>query len=197
MGIKSLSNSSGIVNFQKHQSMLAGIELNKFHHLETVRLGSSVASVEFTNLGQYSDYQHLQIRAVARSTRGSSTADFAKITFNSDTTGYARHALYGNGSSVLSFGLTDIAGTPDFPAASSTANAFGAFVVDILDPFETTKNTTMRVFGGSASSPSQIMLESSLWIDTAAVNSMKFESGNSAGFVAGSRFSLYGLKVRA
>jgi hypothetical protein len=132
-----------------------------------------------------------------RTTR-SNTADFLKLTFNADTTGYARHALYGNGSSVGSYGLTDIISTCDIPGGSAGSNQFGAVVMDILDPFETTKNKTTRALGGTVGSLNRIQLDSGLWIDTSAVSSIKLESGNAgegANLAIGSRFSLYGIKA--
>lgn len=199
MGIKSLSNSSGIVNFQKHQSMLAGIELNKFHHLETVRLGSSVASVEFTNLGQYSDYQHLQLRATNKVARSGSSAGTFSLKINGATTGYRNHRLLGDGASVSSsdyslpylfFGLT---------ARADNSYVFGTQIVDILDPFDTSKNTTIRTLTGIVDSGEQnIALVSGLYNATTAVDSLEFfEGATSSSILAGSRFSLYGLKVRA
>ena len=201
MGIKSLSNSSGIVNFQKHQSMLAGIELNKFHHLETVRLGSSVASVEFTNLGQYSDYQHLQLRYVARDNRNLSGTNNFKIYFNGDgsSSNYSYHFMFNSGSTVASTASTSqsqmLIGY--VPMANDTADAYGAGVIDILDAFETSKYKTVRNLGGvHVSAGPLIILHSGLWFDTSAIDSITIPA-NTASWVAGTRFSLYGLKVRA
>lgn len=191
MGIKSLSNSSGIVNFQKHQSMLAGVELNKFHHLETVRLGSSAASVTFTNLGQYSDFQHLQIRMVSNG----STLQNQFIQFNGDTgSNYKSHFLYGDGSSAGSATYSDnskiyVGNSPN------TANQFAGVIIDILDPFETTKNTTLRAFYGSTGY-NVVQLHSGAWFNTASLNSILIDQAT-GNYSSGSRFSLYGLKARA
>lgn len=202
MGIKSLSNSSGIVNFQKHQSMLAGIELNKFHHLETVRLGSSAASVEFTNLGQYSDFQHLQIRMTARSTRSADNSNYY-VKFNGDTgSNYAQHYMRGNGSAMESANL-QTSGTQGvyvyqgLTSATSGTGTYAASVIDILDPFSTDKYTTIKVFTGFTGAISRVLLESGLWMSTNAVDSITFTEYYGGSFVSGSRFSLYGLKARA
>lgn len=204
MGIKSLSNSSGIVNFQKHQSMLAGIELNKFHHLETVRLGSSAASVEFTNLGQYSDFQHLQIRMVARSDEaGSSNLRDLRIQANADTgSNYAAHVMraggdgnvYSNAAASQSSVATSF---PVFPRPSNPTTQFGAVILDVLDAFETTKYTTFRMLGGAKpDGEDHIWLGSGLWMNTNALTEIKLFA-NSGNFGSNSRFSLYGLKARA
>jgi hypothetical protein len=78
-------------------------------------------------------------------------------------------------------------------AASSTAasNIFGASVVDILDPFESSKNTTVRTLNGGAGFG--VGLISSFWNNTASVTSISLIPGTGANFVAGSRFSLYGV----
>jgi hypothetical protein len=176
----------------------SGVSAGSFDLLETQTLSSATASITFSSLSTYaSTYQHLQIRMAIRTTR-SNTADFLKLTFNADTTGYARHALYGNGSSVGSYGLTDIISTPDIPGGSAGANQFGAVVMDIVDAFETTKNKTTRALGGTVGSVNRIQLDSGLWIDTSAVSSIKLESGNAgegANLAIGSRFSLYGIKA--
>ena len=192
--IKSALQSS-LTNDVKYASMSAGNLPSSEYLIQTTVVGATpVASVEFDVSDYAGVYRHLKIVSAIRTTRASSSADFLKITFNSDTTGYARHALYSNGSTPASYGLTDIIGTSDFPASTSPANQYGAFVMDILDPFNTNKNTTIRLLGGSAGSPSQIMLTSGLWVDTTPVSSIKFEPGNvSSNIDQYSRFSVYGV----
>jgi hypothetical protein len=194
MAVRSLAQSS-LVEPSSTNSMLAGYSGNDFHHLETVRLSSSAASVTFSNLARYSDFQHLQIRAVARSNRSGTGGLAVNITLNGVTTGYQTHLLYGRGSSVLSAAYAG-RGIERMTNAGSEANAFGAFVTDILDPFETTKNTTIRSLGGYSATDPIISLTSTGWFNTASVTSIQL-SDPDASFIAGSRFSLYGLKARA
>ena len=76
--------------------------------------------------------------------------------------------------------------------SAATASAFGGGVVDILDPYSTTKNKTIRGLGGLAAT--NIALRSGSWASTDSVTSitcLPFSGGN---WVAGSRFSLYGIK---
>ena len=201
MPIKSLSQSS-LLSFQKYSSFLAGnaaYSPSSYDLLETEILTGSQASVTFSNLNSTygSTYQHLQIRLVGRFAASYSNIEPA-IQFNSDTGGnYTRHRLEGNGSSVTSSAQASqtyltLAG---MPAASSTANVFGGAVIDILDPFETTKYTTVRSFGGMTSD-NHISLKSGLWMNTAAVDEIKlFEGFFATSWVQYSRFSLYGLKA--
>jgi len=200
MAIKSLARSS-ILQPQETRFALAGYQTNMFHHLETVRLSSSASTVEFTNLNQYSDYQHLQVRYVVRSGLAD-VVDELFIYLNGDTgSNYANHYLRSNGSAVQSNAFTSYSKLYDagntITGASAPANSFGVGVLDILDPFETTKYTTTRTLGGSPySAAGYVALNSGLWMNTAALTSIEFDLPSST-FVSGSRFSLYGLKVRA
>jgi len=166
-----------------------------FDLLETQVLGSAVSSVTFSSLSTYaSSYQHLQIRFTARSTSGAGSTLYTNFTLNSDTgANYAWHSLRGNGSNVGSFaGTSQNYGRSGLATGSTAAsNAFAASVLDILDPFETTKNKTTRFLAGAG----EIYLGSSFWNNTAAISSITVSEGYSSNFVTGSRFSLYGSKV--
>jgi hypothetical protein len=80
------------------------------------------------------------------------------------------------------------------PAANGTSGAFAAGVIDILDPFNTSKNTTVRILTGLNASASKISLMSGAWYDTASLTSIQIFVGNSENILAGSRFSLYGIR---
>ena len=153
-------------------------------------LGSAQASVTFSSLGDYSStYKHLQIRAAVRG----SLLDNIILRINSDTgSNYKSHILFGDGSSVGS----DVYANTDkiyLGNASSTANQFVGLVLDVLDPYSTTKNTTTRTMYGNAGSPNVVQLLSGLWINTASITTLQIlhDSGN---LETGSRFSLYGIK---
>lgn len=164
---------------------------SSFVLLETVTLTSAQASVEFTGLNtKYgSIYQHLQVRASHIQTTSGETA---LMQFNGDTaSNYRVHALRGNGSSVSSADYGNrgslVVGV-DVPSTSIPA----AFVCDILDPFETTKNKTVRTLAGYGSG-GNVNLYSGLWTNTAALTSLKVlaSSGNLG---TSTRVSIYGLK---
>ena len=169
-----------------------------FDLLETQVLGSAAASVTFSSLSTYaSSYQHLQLRVTARTSRAD-TGDDIILRFNNDSTvaNYRYHALYGTGSVAGSENAQVATGARFMQAtgANFTASAFNAGVCDILDPFETTKNKTIRTLSGVPGSYDRIWLASNLWANTSAVTSITLVSGFSANFVTGSRFSIYGLK---
>ena len=162
-----------------------------FDLLETQVLGSSQASVTFSSLGTYSNYKHLQIRMVARASRSGATTDPLIVKLNSTTQTYGHH-LFGNGSSVGSGNIATSYSLLDaITGATATANAFGACVIDILDPFETTKNKTIRALTGANT---VVSLSSTFWNFTTAVSSIELSAFSATNFLVGSRFSLYGIK---
>lgn len=193
MAVKSLAQSS-LVIAPPTNSLLGRYQPNAFHHLETVRLSGNTSIVDFTNLARYNDYQHLQLRMLTKSTRASANDDPIVMRFNSDSNSanYRYHILYGNGSSI---GTDGNSGFIYGGAGSSTTSSFGAMVTDILDPFDTVKNTTTRTLGGV--SPQLTTFSSSAWFSTAAVTSISVASFTSSSFIAGSRFALYGIKARS
>ena len=162
--------------------------------LEQQVLGSTTASVTFSNLATYaSTYKHLQIRLVARDNGGLGFSSIG-FRFNNDSSSiYARHSLSGNGSSVSSSAASSE--TQGFLGgithAGSTANSFAPMVIDLVDAYAS-KNKTVRVLGGQTQD--SVYLISSLWASTAQINSMNIYSRIGADFVTGSRFSLYGVK---
>jgi hypothetical protein len=163
--------------------------------IATEILTTSQSSVTFSSLGTYSaDYKHLQVRATVR-------RDFAEtfggihLRFNGDTSSsYVSHRLRGNGSAVQAtyYPANTYMELNQVLGSTSPTGSFSAFVTDILDFSSTTKKTTVRTFQGSLVSD-QVALLSGLYDNTAAITQISFgvESGN---YIAGCRFSLYGLR---
>jgi hypothetical protein len=169
-----------------------------FDLLQTEILTGSQASVTFSDLNSTygSTYQHLQIRMVVRTDRAT-TSDNIRARVNGDTgSNYAYHGLFANGSTVgaKSAGISQTVFDFDRAAAATASSGiFGAVVLDILDPFETSKYITFRTLGGVTTNT--INLGSGLWMDTDAMSSFSILPGSGSNFVTGSRFSLYGLKA--
>jgi hypothetical protein len=200
MAIKSFTRST-IENNIFYRSMLAGntaFAPSDEDILAEEVLTTTTASVTFSSLATLAaGYQHLQIRLTAR-TNVASDNDVYRIQLNGDTgTNYSSHRMYGNGSSVVANAYT----SEDFmrnlgaiAGNTATANVFGAGIIDILDAFEATKYTTVRSFSGTWRTTSGLVgLQSGMWMNTAAVSSILID-GLSGSFVAGSRFTLIGLK---
>jgi hypothetical protein len=161
--------------------------------IETQILGSAAASITFTGLATYASvYKHLQIRALARTTRAAAT-DGGYIRLNGDTgSNYAHHTLYGDGTSVLSINSPSQAQMAILGVVgnTATANMFVPSVLDILDAYSSTKNKTLRSLNGITA----IGLSSGLWMNTASLTSITLTTQIGPNWLAGSRFSLYGIK---
>ena len=139
-------------------------------------------------------YQHLQLRVIAFDT--DNTNRIGEIQFNSDTgTNYARHWLYGDGSSASASGVATTNRINAWVAwGTSTTNPTVA-IVDILDYASTSKYKTVRCFSGTDrnSTSGEVDLTSGLWQSTSAITSITFKL-NSGSFSTSSRFALYGIK---
>ena len=160
--------------------------------ISTSLITTNTASIVFDVSTFGSTYKHLQIRYAGRSTRADQDS-VIDVKFNSTSTSYRNHYLQGNGSTASSSTATErwIFG---IAAANASANIFGSGVIDILDPFSSSKNTTVRTLNGIyTGSYNRIFLQSLGWFDTATVTSITLADGFGS-FVAGSRFSLYGIK---
>jgi hypothetical protein len=169
-----------------------GAVAGSYDLLETQILGSNQSSVVFSSLGTYSStYKHLQIRLVANCTT-SAANQFLRVNGDSGNN-YAWHYLEGSGSAVFSGGGGSL-NYIGWGVTNADSNNFTASVIDILDPFSTTKNTTVRSFTGSArANPNWVGLYSGAWFNTASVTSISLGFGVQ-NLLTNSRFSLYGLK---
>jgi hypothetical protein len=169
---------------------------NSYESIATVTVGSGgSSSVSFTSIP--STYQHLQIRGIARDSRSNGATNLY-IQYNSDTgTNYTAHELYGNGSSAVA----NFEGTSQTSALAarvtgntSASNAFGGFVIDILDYANTNKYKTNRSLAGHEDNSSgAIWLISGLWLNTSAVTSITITPVTSP-ILQYSSFALYGIK---
>jgi hypothetical protein len=179
----------------------AGAAQGTYEHIETAIVsGTATTAITFSGLSAYSSsYRHLQIRTTARTSTAVVVNDDAlRITFNASATGYAHHYLVAYNSGVTSSaGTNQTYGILMNPTgAGASTGVWGAGVVDILDPYSTSKNTTIRTMGGASSQTATdfvIGLFSSFWNNTAAVSSITITAPNAA-LLAGSRFSLYGIR---
>jgi hypothetical protein len=163
--------------------------------ISTEILGSSQASVTFSSLGDYSStYKHLQIRFTARLDLNATSNPIVVRANGVTSSSYSAHQLNAGGGAVDSAAFTSTTAMRLGRAtgATGTANNFGAAVIDILDPYSTSKNTTFRSLTGI--STEVITLFSGLFINTASITSFELLPLTSSNFVAGSRFSLYGIK---
>jgi hypothetical protein len=160
----------------------------------TTILGSAQSSVVIDLSGISSTYKHIQIRATARSTAAGRDWFYVRTNATALTNG---HELRSEASSVISGGIligSDV-GFALMPGANAGAGQFGAFIMDILDTFSTSKNKTIRTLAGNATtSEPQIHLTSGFRNNTDALTSVSLIPRDGPNIAAGSRFSIYGIK---
>lgn len=171
----------------------AGGPVGDYDLIESVFLSATTASVTFSNLGDYSSvYKHFQIRAVVRGATASGNVNtFLRI--NADTgSNYSEHGAYGASTSVTAYGTSSTSsiffGT--VPAASAPANAFSNVVIDLLEPYSTTKHKTIKYMSGYQS---QVAFGSGQRRNTESTTSLTLLPAVGS-WAASSRFSIYGIK---
>jgi hypothetical protein len=170
--------------------------------ISTTLISSNTPSVTFDVSSLASTYKHLQIRGSIRTLRGSS-GDIFGFRFNSDAaTNYNTHRLTATGAAVESSGdnPNDALIITYNLSSSDPANQYTAFVMDLLDPFSTTKNKTTRLLFGNGPGAStgagqrHMGIESGMWRNTNAITSILAKPLIGSDLVAGSRLSIYGIK---
>jgi len=175
-------------------------ETATFQLLESTVLTSTQASIEFTNLTtKYAaTYQHLQLRATIRGITGGGGLRMFLMQFNGDTAAnYMSHLLYSDGPGSINDGTKTSMWWSYGANNGSPTGAFGAVVTDILDPFETTKNKTIRTMGGGPNGYNMVNLVSGHWRNTNSVTSITLTAQGGDSYDIGTRVSLYGIKATA
>jgi hypothetical protein len=168
-----------------------------YESIATVTVGGGGASsISFTSIPQ--TFTHLQLRGLFRSDYGTGAGAYLRI--NNDTTSsiYSAHGLSGNGSSASAFGDANISAGTYWgidTGPSSTANSFGANIVDIIDYKNTNKFKTVKIFSGQDNNASgTITLRSGLYRSTTAISRLDIVFGGAANWLSGTTVALYGIK---
>lgn len=145
-------------------------------------------------------YKHLQIRGSVRSVTAASVLYDLKIVFNEDTTTtYSHHNVYGSISSAsvqVASSTSSAIVYGSIPGENITPSVYGAFIIDIYDYLDTSKNKTIKTLGGTSTTqtPNISGVGSGFWRNTAAINSITLTASNSSNFASGSIISLYGIR---
>jgi hypothetical protein len=160
--------------------------------------GSGATSINFTSIP--STYKHLQFRFIAQNTDTTNNTPFDMQINNATGTSYSWHQLIGTGGSVSATGDATRNwiefGSLLCPGGSSQ-DTMSVGIIDIHDYASTTKNKTVRFFGGRERNgiQSQIFISSGLYQATTAITSVKFLSDNGTySFSNKSSIALYGIK---
>ena len=160
---------------------------NTYEAIATQTLGSAAASVTFSSIpGTYTDL-------VLIVNTGDTTNAGIYMQFNGDTaTNYSYTRLTGNGSTVTSQRSSNTAKTLVMGASISVPSTVtGMFMLNIMNYANTT--TYKTTIGNESAAASGFVAKAFLWRSTAAISSILLadDGGN---ILAGSTFSLYGIK---
>ena len=171
----------------------AGVQLppSNFYSIATQTVGAGgAATVTFSSIPQ--TYSHLQIRGFVLS----GVADNLDMNFNGDSTGsaYARHWVWGDGSSVQTTGNVNM-GTAQFGFTGGNSSYPWSGVTDILEYTNTNKNKVVRSLGGyDNSSSGRVQFQSAIWANSAAITSIVIKNDGGSNFSQYTSFALYGVK---
>ena len=168
-----------------------------YEFIQTSALVGGETSVAFTNLDSYSStYTSLQIRCLTRTTRAAG-AELIQVRINEDSSStYSWTRISGNGSSVSGFSGYEETNMRlgRSSAATSEANSFSPTIIDVHDPYSLTRKTSFRFFSGltGAGTSSTVEVGGGATNILSVVSSIRLITIGS--FVAGSRFSIYGIR---
>jgi hypothetical protein len=168
-----------------------------YFSLDSYNLTTTTTSVTFSSISQ--DYTHLEVRLYTKTAGGTSLSDI-RARFNGDTnTNYSWHKLYNSESGDAA--VTGAGGANYMFAGVTNETVSGAFnTTSILIPDykNTSKFTTIRTRSGGTQGTggtNYTQWGGGTWRNTAAVTSLTIYEANGNGFVAGSAFHLYGIKI--
>lgn len=171
---------------------------SSYDSIATVTVGSGgTSTITFSSIP--STYKHLQVRAIGKSVPADTSAGYDMTTyFNGDSNlaNYYNHYLYGNGSATGAGANANNAIWGGVVGASPS-NVFSTMIMDITDYSSTTKYKTGRMLEGfetGTGSTNLIILQSTLWSSTSAINSLTFNVRSGTGFGQYTHFALYGIK---
>ena len=202
MAITRTSQSTIKQRLEKNTSFFAGIPpiLGRFESIATVTVGSGGASsIDFTSIP--GTYQHLQVRGIMGNGGDAVLRTLVvRLGNGSLDTGsnYRSHFLYGDGASAYASTASTTTFELENSVAGTTANTFGAFVIDILDYANTSKYTTIRALHGvDINGSGKAIVASGLWLSTSAVDTLALgaRSGFAGTLKQYSTAALYGIKA--
>ena len=189
--------------FGKVLSAGGAADLGVMFPLGMHQVGSAgVAYVDFTSIP--STYTHLQIRMIAKSQRVNTYGSTVWAYFNGDyapssPTNYVFHFLTGDGATAsagaypnTNVNYSVVAGQA---MGTNSTNIATVSVLDILDYKNTSKYKTARtIYGEDTNGAGEMTIASGVWLNTAAITSIRVQVDNSYNFAQYSSIALYGIK---
>ena len=161
-----------------------------YDRIATQTLGSNTYTVTFSSIP--ATYTDLVLVCSVRDTNGSGTIS-ADMQLNSDSgSNYSTTVLRGNGSTADSLRSTSSTVMTYNYYPNGATSAFGTVIFNLMNYANTTTNKTVLI--RSNNPEGNLTANVSLWRNTAAINTVAVRS-NTAFFVTGSTFTLYGIKA--
>ena len=198
MAIRRASKSSiSTTSSGKRFNLIAGYSpaVDEMDLIQRVTVGAGgTNTISFSSIPQ--TYQHLQIRAVARSNRGDQNGDFFQMNYNNDgDANYSWHFMAGNGSGpyTVSSAPAAMMETNRFPGSLIGSSTFGGIVVNILD-YTASKHKTMIYIGGwDGNGSGEVYFGSGNWRSVNPVTSIQLNNSGGRTFQQHTTVSLYGV----
>ena len=171
--------------------------------IQNISLANPVQTVTFTGIDSLTGYKHLQLRISARATTPAALAANLRMRFNYDITATSNDGNFFNLGAATSQTTANTAQNimliPNgLPAATSTSNLWGTFVIEILDFSSTAKRKSWKAIANagydSTLPDGRMAIGSGLWSSTTAISTIELSTPTNE-FVASSRFGLYGVKA--
>lgn len=188
------NGGSGVVIVRYPKSSITSTFAD-YELIGTITVSSNTSTITFSGIPQ--QYKDIQLKVVARTSSAATEEDMV-LKFNGDATAanYWYHGLYGTGSASGSENTNSISGAriAQATSANNVAGSFGVGTFHIVDYSKTTKNKVINSYNGHADSTTRIWKSSNLWLSATAVTSVTITGSSGGSFVAGSRFSLYGIR---
>jgi hypothetical protein len=190
MAISRFSTSRLTQGLPKYQNAWDGISYSSDYELIASNVvGANVPSVTFSSIP--STYKSLQLRLMLRT---ASTQDYLYLLLNGSNV-VARHAIYANGTAAFPLGATGATDMGAIPSSGFLSGGFSATLADINEYADTTKSKTVKYLGGYETGGSgTIIMGSTLWNNTAAINQITVGTFYGTNFASTSTMALYGLK---
>lgn len=176
-------------------------DFNSYEAIASYRVSSSsIPSIEFNDIPQ--NYQHLQIRAIGRSTQAANEVN-TRIRFNNDSSSsYPHHWVFSTGSQWTAGSNSASAGTYNYIFANIrltgnniAAGTFGFGVLDILHYRDTNKYKTMKCVSGwdANTTGGFAWFTDAVWLSYNPITSIQL-SPELGQFAQHTHFALYGIR---
>lgn len=160
-----------------------------YDSLATTTLSTNTASVTFSNIsGNYTD-----LVLICSLRQASDSAMYVRVNGTTgSSTAYGTVRLFGDGTSAQANRIADWFGYWFSSEKAPQATSFATWIVNLQNYSNTTTFKTM--LARSSNAPEQVEVSAGMWRSTAAITEVMVDS-NGSNWVAGSTFTLYGVKA--